>query len=688
MVFLSISPQADAAVSAAGLPFWLVLALPLAGVRHQRTSRLPAPGRQERRFVRGPGRGAGELCRRRELVCPHAGTGRARVDGGAALALDRRGRPADRPLAQAGSPVGAARAGHHRRGRADPPVQCRLHAVGRRVRALFRLPQPVRRVHARAGPRQLDAGDVHRLGRGGTLLLPADRLLVPRNGQCRCRQEGIHHESHWRPRVPARDVPDLAGARHAGFRRARQSCHAVAGQRCDRHRDRPLHRARMRRQVGADSALYLAARRDGRPHAGICTDPCGHDGHRRRVPGGADQCHLRVVAHRRPGRGDDRRSDRALRGHHRPAAERHQEGAGLLDRLAAGAHVPRRGKRRLCGRHLSPGDARLLQGRAVPRRRQRHSRHARRLPRHPFTRRRAGHAQHGWPPAVDAVDLGPDVDRDACDRGHTGLCGLLLEGRDPRLGVCPRRRAGRVLRPVGARLPRVTPDGAVHGAPHGTHLPWQQPDRERGAGAPARSPLDHDRAAGGPGAAEPGGWAHQPAVDHGWASLARVMARTGARTGARSGFDRGTGGLDHVRPDRDCRPDRYRGTRARLPGCVAWHRHVRVRVRSGDRVCPRTRRPVLRRRHLRPVHCAADPVVRALGALEDDRPVAGRWRRRDGQRPAACRDSAGSGAASRPGNWAFISSCSWPAPSGCLASCCNRTSCGPSSSRSPTSSGS
>ena len=32
------------------------------------------------------------------------------------------------------------------------------------------------------------------------------------------------------------------------------------------------------RQVGADSALRLAARRDGRPDAGLRADPCGDDG--------------------------------------------------------------------------------------------------------------------------------------------------------------------------------------------------------------------------------------------------------------------------------------------------------------------------------------------------------------------------------------------------------------------------
>ena len=38
----------------------------------------------------------------------------------------------------------------------------------------------------------------------------------------------------------------------------------------------------------------------------------------------------------------------------------------------------------------------------------------------PQPRRRAGHAEHGRPAPLDAVDLGADVDRDAGHRGHPG----------------------------------------------------------------------------------------------------------------------------------------------------------------------------------------------------------------------------------------------------------------------------
>ena len=93
----------------------------------------------------------------------------------------------------------------------------------------------------------------------------------------------------------------------------------------------------------ADPALRLAARRHGRPDAGLGADPRRHDGHRRRLHGRRARTSLfrlapdaMIVVARR------RRAHRALRRHDRPRPERHQEGARLLDRLAARLHVPRR----------------------------------------------------------------------------------------------------------------------------------------------------------------------------------------------------------------------------------------------------------------------------------------------------------------------------------------------------------
>ena len=60
--------------------------------------------------------------------------------------------------------------------------------------------------------------------------------------------------------------------------------HKAAGRdRTDADADRPAADGRRLRQVRADSAVRLAARRDGRPHAGLRADPRRHHGHRRRL---------------------------------------------------------------------------------------------------------------------------------------------------------------------------------------------------------------------------------------------------------------------------------------------------------------------------------------------------------------------------------------------------------------------
>ncbi len=80
------------------------------------------------------------------------------------------------------------------------------------------------------------------------------------------------------------------------------------GDHARRHRGRDLHShlpaavRRRHRQVGADSAVCLAARRDGRPDAGLRPDPRGDHGDRGRVHGDPLRCPLRAfapVAHER-----------------------------------------------------------------------------------------------------------------------------------------------------------------------------------------------------------------------------------------------------------------------------------------------------------------------------------------------------------------------------------------------------
>ncbi len=52
----------------------------------------------------------------------------------------------------------------------------------------------------------------------------------------------------------------------------------------DGHPDRARAPRRRGREVGTAPAAHLAPGRDGRPDAGLGADPCGDDGHRRRLP--------------------------------------------------------------------------------------------------------------------------------------------------------------------------------------------------------------------------------------------------------------------------------------------------------------------------------------------------------------------------------------------------------------------
>ena len=139
--------------------------------------------------------------------------------------------------------------------------------------------------------------------------------------------------------------------------------------------------AALRRRIGKSAqipALRLAAGRDGRADAGLRADPRRDDGHGRRLHGRArSRSDLRrlapiallvvadVGARHRVHRRDDG-----------PGADRHQEGAGLLDGQPARLHDARRSASApsIAG-DVPPDDARLLQGAAVPRRGQRDPRH-------------------------------------------------------------------------------------------------------------------------------------------------------------------------------------------------------------------------------------------------------------------------------------------------------------------------
>ena len=94
--------------------------------------------------------------------------------------------------------------GPDRHWRRDPRPHLfhRLHEGRRELCTLLRLPESVPVLHAGAGARQITAGAV-RLGRRGARVLSADRLLVRGSRQGPCGQEGLHHQSRRRCRLPA-----------------------------------------------------------------------------------------------------------------------------------------------------------------------------------------------------------------------------------------------------------------------------------------------------------------------------------------------------------------------------------------------------------------------------------------------------------------------------------------------------
>ena len=117
------------------------------------------------------------------------------------------------------------------------------------------------------------------------------------------------------------------------------------------------------------SAPRVAAGCHGGADAGLGLDPRGDDGGGRGVSGRAvfPGVHGRRASVHRV----HRRDHAVHRGDDRDGADRLQEGPCLFDGQPARIHDARPGGRRLGGRALSPGHARVLQGPVVPGRRQR-----------------------------------------------------------------------------------------------------------------------------------------------------------------------------------------------------------------------------------------------------------------------------------------------------------------------------
>ena len=145
---------------------------------------------------------------------------------------------------------------------------------------LLRLPEPVHVFHADADPGQQLPGDVHRVGGRGPRVVSADRILVHQRLGGIGWKKSLHRQPHRRLRIPDCTVPDHPALRHAELHSSLRTGPAHRAGNCrgrPPHRDRHSADGRRLRQVGADSALRLAAGCHGRSDAGFRADSrCDH----------------------------------------------------------------------------------------------------------------------------------------------------------------------------------------------------------------------------------------------------------------------------------------------------------------------------------------------------------------------------------------------------------------------------
>ena len=255
--------------------------------------------------------------------------------------------------------------------------------------ALLRVPEPVHRLDADAGARRLAAGALHRLGGRRPLLVPADRLLVRRTPPTpSAGRKAFIANRVGDAALPDRHVPALLEPRTTLGA-------AVAAPSSDVNRLAPQARREWshrhvvtaiclllllgaHRQVGADPALRLAARRDGRPDAGLGADPRRHHGHRRRLHDRAPLAAVRALAGTRwPWSRSIGAVTALFAATIALRAERPEEDPRLLDRLASSATCssPSASARSRAGVFHLITHA-FFKALPLPRRRQRHARDA------------------------------------------------------------------------------------------------------------------------------------------------------------------------------------------------------------------------------------------------------------------------------------------------------------------------
>ena len=213
--------------------------------------------------------------------------------------------------------------------------------------------------------KQLPA-DVHRVGRRGSGVVSADRVLVHQRFGCCRRQEGIHRQPHRRLRIS-----DCAVSADQAFRIARLHagiCQSViATARGDWRSIGLLTSIGLLLMVGAAGKsaqiplyVWLPDAMEGPTpvsaliHAATMVTAGVYMVARSHVIFDRAPMALTVVA-------IVGTLTASVRGHHRHRADRYQESSRLLHRLAAGLHVHGLRRRRLLGRHLPSDDACILQ---------------------------------------------------------------------------------------------------------------------------------------------------------------------------------------------------------------------------------------------------------------------------------------------------------------------------------------
>ncbi len=426
------------------------------------------------------------------------------------------------------------------RGRlADRRVLDRLHGRGGRGAPLLRVHGVLRLLDAAPRRGREPRAPARGLGPRRPGVVPADRLPPRPPVRDRRGEEGLRDERDRRRDDGARDLPALLEDRRRRLRRRVRARRRALEH--GRHARRARASRRGGREVGAAPAADVAPGRDGRPDAGQRPHPRGDDGDGGRLPARPAAPDLRGRRVRAATRCGDRRGHAARRGADRARADGHQARDRVLDDVADRLHVPGRRDRRVRQRDVPPDDARLLQGAAVPRRRNRD----------PRARRRAGHSQDGRAARRAAAHLPVHADRLARARGDLPVVGLLVEGRDPRLCARERRVRDRALR---RGLDRRVPDRPLHvpdDLPRVARRPLAVRARAPARHEPRRSPvLDVRRRRGARGALRrrrlaPGGRDLAP--------LLRLAApgRRAARRAERAAGLGDVGGRDDARPRRD-----------------------------------------------------------------------------------------------------------------------------------------